>query len=350
MNRFLYAEGNPWSMVDPSGHASSYEGGGCGPGGKYCGSTGNDQSFHKNVKTVVAKAHNDYVHHVNVRMYDPEATPTISSEWASGDTWGENTAIGRASNVRWTAPTFTQWDDARQAGLDIDAYVSLHGAQAYADMLSGNYTARNAGTIYFLAKEYLIQVASQTGNSAILDDIQTSSGWNSPLAPGTSDFADQVSRHPEDFAYLGFAMSAGSETLRGPGAGGGFAPSSGSGSSRGIETRYGDAVQGFDPGSTALTGQVESGATVFRSGKFGVQETAEGQYWAGENPLLTGDYNAAYGLPSSGKPDWVMGGTVKPGSPFVTRPAPGVGSNLGGSPEVVVNPGSVENLWFHMPD
>ena len=94
MNRFLYAEGNPWSMVDPSGHASSYEGGGCGPGGKYCGSTGNDQNFHKNIKTVGAKAHNDYVHHVRARMYDPEATPTISTEWASSDTWGENTSIG----------------------------------------------------------------------------------------------------------------------------------------------------------------------------------------------------------------------------------------------------------------
>ena len=97
MNRFLYAEGNPWSMVDPSGHASFYEGEGCGPGGKYCGSHGNDQNFHKNIKQVVAKAHNDYVHHPKVRMYDPQSTPSVSSEWASGDTWGENTSVGSAS-------------------------------------------------------------------------------------------------------------------------------------------------------------------------------------------------------------------------------------------------------------
>ncbi len=94
MNRFLYAEGNPWTIVDPSGHASYYEGGGCGPGGKYCGSTGNDQQAKKSVKTVLAKAHTDYIHHPKARMYDPEATPTVSSEWASGDTWGENTSIG----------------------------------------------------------------------------------------------------------------------------------------------------------------------------------------------------------------------------------------------------------------
>ncbi len=33
----------------------------------------------------------------------------------------------------------------------------------------------------------------------------------------------------------------------------------------------------------------------------------------------------------------------------LTRPAPGIGTNLGGSMEVVVQPGGVQIEWFHMP-
>ena len=81
---------------------------------------------------------------------------------------------------------------------------------------------------------------------------------------------------------------------------------------------------------------------------------AEGQFWAGQNPASTPGYANSYGTPGTqvaqGEYPWIMGGTVKPGTPFVTRGAPGIGTNLGGAPEVVVNPGGVRNLWFHMPD
>jgi hypothetical protein len=117
----------------------------------------------------------------------------------------------------------------------------------------------------------------------------------------------------------------------------------------GIATPYGVAEQGADAGSQALKGAVEDGATVYRQGSLGVQQTGEGQFWAGENPLTTPNYAAGYGMPGSASPDWVMGGEVNPGEPFVTREAPGLGGNEGGNPEVVTRPGGVGNLWFHMP-
>ncbi len=121
-----------------------------------------------------------------------------------------------------------------------------------------------------------------------------------------------------------------------------------------IKTPYGAAIQGSDAESLALRQEVDSGATVYRTGVTGTQETAEGQFWAGENPATTPGYAHAYGTPgtpvTAGEYPWIMGGTVEPGTPFVTRFAPSLGPNLGGTPEVVVNPGGVSNLWFHMPD
>jgi RHS repeat-associated protein len=122
----------------------------------------------------------------------------------------------------------------------------------------------------------------------------------------------------------------------------------------GIKTPYGVADQGTDAGSIVLRGQVETGGTVYRQGVTGTQQTADGQFWAGQNPALTPGYANSYGTPGTqvaqGEYAWIMGGTVEPGTPFVTRGAPGIGTNLGGAPEVVVNPGGVRNLWFHMPD
>jgi hypothetical protein len=116
----------------------------------------------------------------------------------------------------------------------------------------------------------------------------------------------------------------------------------------GIATPFGVAEQGGDAASQALREEVGAGATVYRQGEFGVQETGGGQFWAGENPLTTPGYAAGYGTPG-GAAEWVMGGEVGEGEPFVTRLAPGLGSNTGGNPEVVTNPGGVGGLWFHMP-
>ncbi len=44
LNRFLYAAANPATLVDPDGHKSVYEGGGCGPDGRLCGGLGGDHA------------------------------------------------------------------------------------------------------------------------------------------------------------------------------------------------------------------------------------------------------------------------------------------------------------------
>jgi hypothetical protein len=43
-----------------------------------------------------------------------------------------------------------------------------------------------------------------------------------------------------------------------------------------------------------------------------------------------------------------MGGTIKLGTNFVTRPAPGIGTNTGGAIEVVTPPGGVRLDFFYM--
>ena len=81
------------------------------------------------------------------------------------------------------------------------------------------------------------------------------------------------------------------------------------------------------------------------------QNTADAQFWSLQNPAGTQGFANKLGMPGGeAKPDWIMGGTVSPGSSVITRPAPGIGSNVGGSMEAVVPPNGVGNLWFHMPD
>lgn len=117
----------------------------------------------------------------------------------------------------------------------------------------------------------------------------------------------------------------------------------------GIETPYGVARQAGSADAQALGTEIENGATVYRQGMLGVQQTAEGQFWAPENPLTTPSFANGYGTPGNAAPEWVMGGQLGPSESFVTRPAPGLGNNTGGRLEVVTRPGGVRNLWFHMP-
>jgi hypothetical protein len=56
------------------------------------------------------------------------------------------------------------------------------------------------------------------------------------------------------------------------------------------------------------------------------------------------------GMPSTGSGEpFIMGGRVNPSGNLITREAPGVGGNLGGSVEAVTQPGGVIIDWFHMP-
>jgi hypothetical protein len=88
---------------------------------------------------------------------------------------------------------------------------------------------------------------------------------------------------------------------------------------------------------------------VYRQGEFGIQYITEGQFWSPQNPASTTSYANQFGTPGTDQVDWIMGGTVKPGTSFVTRPAPGIGINSGGAIEVVTPPEAVRLDFFHMP-
>jgi hypothetical protein len=68
-----------------------------------------------------------------------------------------------------------------------------------------------------------------------------------------------------------------------------------------------------------------------------------------ENPLSPG-YAAKYGIPAENVAfDFVETATLRPGASFITRGAPGLGTNAGGAIEVVVDPGGVVMRGFFMP-
>jgi len=66
--------------------------------------------------------------------------------------------------------------------------------------------------------------------------------------------------------------------------------------------------------------------------------------------LTTLNYASKYGIASGSKFDFVIGGRLGSGANFISRSAPAFGSNLGGAPEIVVNPNSVILDYFYMPD
>jgi len=120
---------------------------------------------------------------------------------------------------------------------------------------------------------------------------------------------------------------------------------------KGIATPHGLALQADTAAARTALGEVQSGATVYRQGSFGVQNTADAQFWSLQNPAGAQGFANKMGMPGgSGSPDWIMGGTISRGSPVITRPAPSTGTNVGGAMEAVVPKNGVSNLWFHMPD
>ncbi|HOX03245.1 MAG TPA: hypothetical protein P5555_13330 [Candidatus Paceibacterota bacterium] len=120
-----------------------------------------------------------------------------------------------------------------------------------------------------------------------------------------------------------------------------------------IPTPHGPAVQAMTAEAQAALRQVQGGATVYRQGWTGTQRTFDAQYWALQNPATAPDFARQLGMPATateGEFFWMMGGRVAHDAPVITRPAPGIGANRGGSMEAVVNSGGVTIDWFHMPD
>jgi RHS repeat-associated protein len=119
-----------------------------------------------------------------------------------------------------------------------------------------------------------------------------------------------------------------------------------------VATPYGTATQETTPAAQAVLTEARGGATLYRQGAFGVQETTSAQFWSRSNPASTPGYAAGVGMPGGAAPkvDWIMGGTLRTSAPAITRGAPGIGTNAGGKIEVVVSPGGVCRTWFCMPD
>ena len=116
-----------------------------------------------------------------------------------------------------------------------------------------------------------------------------------------------------------------------------------------IRTPYGEAIQSNTEAAIAARSKVESGATLYRIGTTGKSQAAEAQFWALEHPLSPG-FASRYGIPKENviNADFIETATLKPGTPFVTRIAPGVGENIGGGVEVVVTKNGVILKSFNL--
>ncbi len=122
------------------------------------------------------------------------------------------------------------------------------------------------------------------------------------------------------------------------------------GTAQGVKTPYGTALQEATPAAQTAMAEARAGGTVYRQGSFGVQETTGAQFWSPANPASTPNYASGVGMSGgAATPNWVMGGTVRPGAAAVSRSAPGLGTNVGGKIEIVVQPGGVCGTWFCMP-
>ena len=114
-----------------------------------------------------------------------------------------------------------------------------------------------------------------------------------------------------------------------------------------VETPYGPAVQSDAPKALAARADVENGSTFYRTGTLGKSQAAEAQFWALENPNSAG-YASRYGIPQENieNANFIETAVLKPGTPFITRPAPGIGENIGGGIEVVVPENGVSMKYF----
>ncbi len=120
-----------------------------------------------------------------------------------------------------------------------------------------------------------------------------------------------------------------------------------------ITTPEGFAIQSSSSEALSAAANVYQGKTLYKMGTFGRSEAAESQFWSLEDPTKYLDnpkiFADKYGIPaenlSSGK-FFLIKGQLKPNQNFITRPAPRVGNNAGGSIEVVTNPGAVDVQSF----
>jgi|GEM_PF-765415 len=101
------------------------------------------------------------------------------------------------------------------------------------------------------------------------------------------------------------------------------------------------AMMGTDLKGKIYEGLLEKNAEDTKSG------AGEAQYWSLKHPMSS-NYASNMGIPKGNinNANFISTGTLKNGGRFITRPAPAVGSNLGGGIEVVVPPGGVNMNTF----
>jgi uncharacterized protein RhaS with RHS repeats len=99
-----------------------------------------------------------------------------------------------------------------------------------------------------------------------------------------------------------------------------------------VGTPYGPALQSKSPEALAAVTQAQGGATLYRTGTMGKSQAGEAQFWSLEHPDNPG-YAKRYGIPQENiaNANFLETGVLKSDTPFVTRPAPAVGGNLGGA-------------------
>ncbi len=123
---------------------------------------------------------------------------------------------------------------------------------------------------------------------------------------------------------------------------------------RGIPTPYGVAMQSETRAAISAIEKVKNGAPLYRVGTLGRSQAAEAQFWSLENPANylnnLDDFAQKFGIPTENLKSgsiFIEEGTLNANSKFITREAPGIGSNSGGSIEVVTPPNSVKLKSFN---
>jgi hypothetical protein len=241
---------------------------------------------------------------------------SVSMQW--GMVWGFVTTPLRL--VTRSAPAFVTAVSERMRGRDRGWDVLFTGTMLEADVLGSYYVAQPTGLVdrANLAVDRHLFGSLETGVPSEFLPPSLTGQWRNWALPSGVTTLDQ--------AYIRQAAP----TLR-------------------IDTPFGVATQELSDPALRLRSEVAGGRPLFRGGTIGRSATGEGQFWAPESPLSP-EYASRYGVASFTEPDFVIEGTLREGTQFVTRTAPAVGSNPGGALEVVTEPNGVRVDSFHMPD
>jgi filamentous hemagglutinin len=229
------------------------------------------------------------------------------------------------------------WDACRQAyeinELDIARNARLREACG---------VAGNSFECQRESEQLRAALASLTGNNAGLDLVTMR--WIGGYQRSMGDDLDDPSGAKHEMlatlsgAMLGLGGTIG-KTVEGA--------AEGAATFSQISTPWSVAVQATTPEALAARSLVEEGATLYRVGTMGKSAGAEAQFWSLENPSNPG-YAARYGIPPENVAniDFIETATLNPGTQFITRPAPGFGTNPGGGIEVVLPPNGVTMKYF----